>query len=223
MYEQLMQLPLFQGVSPDLLRELIEKFPFHFLKFAPGETILSRGERCTHARFIVSGSARVVTPCHNLQVELEQTLTAPHVLGAASLFGVDTLYPFSAHALDTCGMLQITKGDYVAMLQSDKVFLFNILNYLSRGAQHFTSSILGLKRGTVDERLASMVCNLAHQGSSDVCLKFKKKDLCSLLGTQPTSLNLCLKKMEQNQLVGLHHTRVDIHDLRALQEFYHLK
>ena len=59
MFEQLMQLPLFQGVSNERMTSLVEKLPFHFLKFHDGDTIISAGDECTHIRFIVSGSVRV--------------------------------------------------------------------------------------------------------------------------------------------------------------------
>ena len=41
MFEILMDLPLFQGVSRDKLSELIEKTPFHFLKFADGDEVVA--------------------------------------------------------------------------------------------------------------------------------------------------------------------------------------
>ena len=55
MYQQLMQLPLFQGVSTEKITALVEKLPFHFLKFRNGDQIFAAGEPCTHIKFIVSG------------------------------------------------------------------------------------------------------------------------------------------------------------------------
>ena len=56
MYETIMELPLFKGVSHDKISELIETTKFHFLKYGNGETIIESGETCTHLRFLVSGS-----------------------------------------------------------------------------------------------------------------------------------------------------------------------
>ena len=130
MYQQLKQLPLFQGMSTEILRALVEKLPFHFLKFRGGEQIFAAGDPCTHIRFIVSGKVRLETACDNLRVSLFQTLSAPHVLAADYLFGRETVYPYSAIADGSCGILQLRKSDYIKMLAFDKVFLFNILNYL---------------------------------------------------------------------------------------------
>ena len=48
MYEILMGLPLFNGVSRDCISQIIEKYKFHFLKYLPGEQIVMAGETCTH-------------------------------------------------------------------------------------------------------------------------------------------------------------------------------
>ena len=43
MYDVLLQLPIFQGVSRNKISELIEKMKFHFLKYPDGEKIVTRG------------------------------------------------------------------------------------------------------------------------------------------------------------------------------------
>ena len=54
-FDKLLHLPLFQGVTQERLRDVIEKIPFHFLKYRKGERILDSGDPCTHVRFVVSG------------------------------------------------------------------------------------------------------------------------------------------------------------------------
>ena len=59
MYEILMDLPLFQGVSHSKISELIEKIKFHFLKYLNGEQFIASGDVCSQLRFIISGKARI--------------------------------------------------------------------------------------------------------------------------------------------------------------------
>ncbi len=214
MFELLMQLPLFQGVSAEMLSTLVEKYKFHFLKYADGTTVVEAGQMCTHVRFVVSGAVRVATRCRTLDVTLLQTLTAPDVLGPDSLFGVDTAYPFSATAVGTCGILQIAKADYVTMLQADKVFLFNILNRLSRSAQQLTSMLLGVEQGSAAERLVRWVEPLASRAGSDIAIQYAQKDLCTLLGVQRKALLAALETMQADGVVQLAPHRIGITDLR---------
>ena len=221
MYQQLMQLPLFQGVSTDVITALVEKLPFHFLKFRNGEQIFAAGDQCSHIRFIVSGRVRLETPCDHLRVSLLQTLETPHVLAAEYLFGRETTYPYSAFADGPCGILQLRKSDYIKMLAFDKVFLFNILNYLSSGSQRNTAAILAIKDGSVVERLAMIVDALTVTGATDVAVRFKQKDLCVLLGTQRTTLIASLDKLADEDIVDYTSNELRVLDLSRLAEFIH--
>ena len=218
MYQQLMQLPLFQGVSTDKITAAVEKLPFHFLKFRNGEQIFGVGDPCTHIKFIVSGQVRIEIPCAHLRVSLQQTLSTPHVLAAEYLFGRETTYPFTAVANGPCDILQLRKSDYVKMVSSDKVFLFNILNYLSSGCQRNTSSVLSVKSGSVLERLMVLVDMLAVSGATDLKITYKQKDLCSLFGTQRTSLVAALDRLSDRGVLEYNSNELRILDPQALME-----
>lgn len=58
MYDVLLQLPIFQGVSRNKISELIEKMKFHFLKYPDGEKIVTSREECNHLKFLTSGEIR---------------------------------------------------------------------------------------------------------------------------------------------------------------------
>lgn len=218
MYQQLMQLPLFQGISSERITSLVEKLPFHFLKYRNGDQIFAAGDTCTHIKFIVSGQARIETSFPHLRVSLYQTLSTPHVLAAEYLFGRETVYPYTAIAEGSCGILQLRKSDYLKMINCDKVFLFNILNYLSSGSQNSTSSALLVSDGSVIERLAILVNQLTVTGAKDIMLTYKQKDLCSLLGTQRTSLISSLDRLCDEEIVEYDSNSMRILDLTRLME-----
>ena len=210
-YQQLIQLPLFQGVASDKITALVEKLPFHFLKYNDGEQILAAGEPCTHVKFVVSGQVQLETPFTSLKVALYQTLSSPQVLAPDSLFGRVNNYQCSARAKGSCGILQLLKSDYIKMVSSDKVFLFNILNYLSTGSQRGASLTLAIKDGSVAEKLAMLLDLLVVNGAIDVMLRYKQKDLCTLLGTQRTTLINTLNRLADEELLDY-----DSNELRVL-------
>lgn len=219
MYQQLMRLPLFQGVSTDKITALVEKLPFHFLKYRSGEQILAAGDSCTHIKFVVSGKVRVAMSCAHLRITIEQTLATPNVLAADSLFGRETVYPFTAVADGPCGILQLLKSDYIKMINSDKVFLFNILNFLSSGSQRGVSTVLSIKDGSALERLVMLVQSLVVAGASDVVLRYKQRDLCSLLSTQRTTLINMLDKLTDEGIVEYDSNVLRVTDLRGLLDY----
>ena len=213
-----MQLPLFQGVSAQQLSALVEKMPFHFLKYDDGEHIIAEGDTCTHVRFVVSGRVRVCMSFRNLNVQVEQTLEAPNVLAPDYLFGLDTTYPFTVTAQGECGIMQLLKADYIRVIQSDKVFLFNILNYLSRNSQRITAGLLDIKHGSVVERIALMAAVVTTQLSADVRFTFLQKDFCTLLGTQRTTLVNALEHLKRESVLDYNTTQINILNLNALRQ-----
>jgi CRP-like cAMP-binding protein len=216
MFVKLMRLPLFQGVSQECVASLVEKVPFHFLKFNDGEQIITEGEDCTHVRFIISGKVKIITSSRVSRVTLTQILHAPDVIDPDYLFGINTVYPFDAYAEGVCGILQLLKSDFVNMLQSDKVFLFNMLNYVSRNAQQPELSLLFMSHGLIAERLAYFVASLTTQNSRDVRLDFRQKELCSLLGARRTSLINALDELKEKGIIDYSLGEIVVKDLKAL-------
>nr|WP_304972367.1 hypothetical protein [uncultured Muribaculum sp.] len=76
MYEILMGLPLFKGVSREKISEIVEKAKFHFLKYLEGESLVAAHEACTHIKFIISGSVRLSISNYNERFKVSQTLHA---------------------------------------------------------------------------------------------------------------------------------------------------
>lgn len=216
MYQQLMQLPLFQGVSTEKITALVEKLPFHFLKFRNGEQIFAAGDPCTHIKFIVSGKVRLETAFPKLRVVMHQKVCSPHVLAAEYLFGRETTYPYTAISDGACGILQLRKSDYIKMISADKVFLFNILNYLSSGSQRSVQIPLAVTDGSVAERLAMFADALSISGATDIGFRYKQKDLCNLLGTQRTTLVSTLDKLSDQGILDYDSNELSILDMQGL-------
>ncbi len=201
MYEILMDLPLFKGVGFDKMSEIIGTNKFHFLKFLDGETIVSAGDPCTHIRFIISGAARLTTVSGDSRMRVSQTLTAPDVIAPDFLFGRFTTYPATAVAIDRTSILQLSKNDYLNILNSDSVFLINFLNTLSMNAQKSVVGVLSLTHGTLEERIAFWIIALTQRGSTDITLQCKQRDFYSLFGVQRSSFISTLESMKERGLI----------------------
>lgn len=221
MFDKLMELPLFQGASHEQISALVAKIPFHFLKFSDGQRIIASGSASTHLRFIVSGKARSVTSGAAARVAVAQTLSAPNVVGADFMFGREPAYPFDLYAVGDCGMLQLSKADYMSIVRSDDVFLFNILNYLSRNAQKPKLSLQHMSHGLVAERIAFMVSMFTSKASADIAITFRQKDLCLMLGTRRTALVSALSSLKARGIVDYTSSTISVLDRSALVLMIH--
>lgn len=216
MYEILMRLPLFNGVSHDRISEIVGMAKFHFLKYLPGETIVTAGEPCTHIKFIISGKARLHIVNSDGRFRVSQSLEAPDVIAPEFLFGKATHYPCSAEAILPTGILQISKSDYMRILNLDKIFMFNFLNILSVNAQKSIEGILSLTTGTLEERIAFWIVALTQRRGTDIVLSCRQRDLYSLFGVQRTSFIATLESMKQRGIIDYDQNEIRINSRRDL-------
>ena len=214
-FEQLMKLPIFQGVSHASLEKMVETVPFHFLKYAPGSTINTVGDPCTHVRFIFNGNVKVTFVTVS-KLTVGYQLSGPDVINPAFLFGIHTVYPFNVVATTDCGVLQVKKDDFVKMLQADEVVLFNYLNYLSRGGQVAVTSMATIAYGTVYERLATIIACLTPQNATNITIQFKVQDITRMLSTRRAALIEALTTLSAEGILTFNQNSIEILDRKRL-------
>ncbi len=210
MFELLMNLPLFRGVSRSRIAEVVGSAKFHFLKYPKGETVVRAGEECTHLAFVISGSVRSEISNSSKRFSVSQTLKAPSAIAPDFLFGRTTRYPGTVVALTDCSILKISKVDYIRILNADQVFMFNFLNTLSVNAQKALDGILALTSGGLDERIAFWIIALTQPGSEDIELTCKTRDLCNLFSVQRNVFDAACHEMEQRNLIRYSPRKIEL-------------
>lgn len=218
MFELLMELPLFQGVSHSRLAQVVGEAKFHFLKYPQGETIIREGDKCTNITFVISGAVRSTIVNKNGRFAVAQTLRAPAVIAPDFFFGRSTSFPCTVEALESTGILQISKTDYLKILYSDQVFMFNYLNTLSVNAQKAMVGVLSLTTGEIDERIAFWISALTQAGGTDIVLQCRKRDLCSLFGVQRATFEAGLESMKERGMIDYTPNELKILNRTALLE-----
>ena len=216
MYETLMGLPTFAGASRQKLIELVGKYKFHFLKYAPGETIVSKGDPCTHLKSIITGQVRMTLANDSARFCVSQTLSAPDVICPDFFFGKTTTYPASVTALTDAGIMQIDKNDYLRIINSDPVFLFNYLNMLSLNAQLSVEGILALTSGDIAKRIAYWIAALTQKNGTDITLECRQRDLYAVFGVPRQSLVAALDSMQDQGLITYTTRVIKVTDRRRL-------
>ena len=217
MFELLLELPLFRGVTHNKLAQIVGEAKFHFLKYPAGEYVIRSGEACSHLTFVISGSVRTTIVNANGRFSVSQTLSSPAVIAPDFLFGRLTHYPCDVVALNDVSILKISKGDYVRILDSDPVFLFNYLNILSANAQKAQQGVLSLTTGAIDERIAFWIIALSQPEGTDIVLTCRKRDLCSLFGLQRATFEAGLASMKERGLLDYTNNELFIKDRNALR------
>lgn len=201
MYDILLQLPLFQGISRKDLSTILEKTKFHFLKYRAGESIVRRNEECTYMKFIISGSVRAEMVNKSGKIRVSETLHAPNILFPNHLFGRNTVYPCDVWACDSCGIMQVDKPTFITLIQKNPVIIINLLNILSRRSQKSIETFLSLSSGSIKERLAFWILSFTQRNATDVQILCKQKDLYTFFGVQRSLFISALNELSDEGII----------------------
>ena len=79
LYDILLSLPLFLGMSRNDLHEAAGKARFDFQKIAEGQTIVEEGERCLSLYFLLTGDIQVVTEADDHGDRKSTRLNSSHI------------------------------------------------------------------------------------------------------------------------------------------------
>lgn len=216
MYQTLMELPLFHGVSYQRLSEIVGSYPLHFIKYTPGQTIVRRGEQCTHINSIVSGGVRFTITSADGRFRVSQTLEAPDVIAPDFFFGRNTTYPGDAVSVGNVGIMQIEKHDYLRIANSDEVLLYNFLNILSMNAQLSTEGVLAITSGSLEKRIAYWIVALTQSGGKEITMECRQRDMYAVFGVPRQSLVAALDGLQRQGALTYAPNIIKVLDRRVL-------
>lgn len=218
MYETLLGLPLFAGVSHQKISEIVGKYPFHFLKYNDGEEIVHRGQPCTHLTSVIAGSVTTEMQSPDGKFRATQVLTAPDTIAPEFLFGRTTHSPLTVTANGPTGIIQISKPDFLHILNSDNIFLFNYLNMLSMQAQLGIDGVMTLTTGSIKKRIAHWILALTQPGSTGIVLQCRQHDLSAVFGVQNQPLTEALEELASNEIIVYNSREIKVTQRRRLVE-----
>lgn len=70
MYDKLLQLPLFQGISKFDFTDILEKVKIHFNKYEPGSCLVKQDTPCNQLIFVLDGEVQIESndPIHKYTI-----------------------------------------------------------------------------------------------------------------------------------------------------------
>lgn len=215
-FDVLLELPLFKGVSREKIADIVGKAKFHFLKYPAETEFIQRGDTCQHIKFILSGKVHIVIENYDGRFSVSQTIEGPDVILPDFLFGRATAYPCNAKTLETSSILQIEKSDFLKIMELDRVVLLNYLNILSMNAQKAVDGVLALSMGSIESRIAFWIISLTQPTGKDIALSCRQRTLSSVFGVQRSTLVAALDNMKKAGLLDYEPGLIRILDRRGL-------
>lgn len=184
MYETIMDLPLFKGISHDHVSQFVERTHLNFLNFADGERVASAGRQVQTLTYIIRGKVRASIPLLEGRAKISFTQGQGSVIGANHLFGLNRTLPCDVDAIGSCSAIEISKEQYLALLPTDPIYMVNYLNYLSYHAQRGIKTIQALDASNPLSAAAAWVGGLVALRSTDIVIDLPI-EMCEAVASSP--------------------------------------
>lgn len=219
MYETIMSLPLFKGISKELVSAFLEKTHVQFVNYSDGEKIVSVGDVCTHVKYVITGSVRVTVTNSFNNLKIIEKRPSGVSLAPEYLFGMDTRYPFDVEACGNVSVMQFSKEQYLNLLHTDSIYMLNCLNYLSFHSQRPVNAVRMLGDGSLESELGLWIMAMTDTSGTEIEIRCSRSDLKKITRLDEASLEASLARMKRNNLITFNNLGIKILSRRRLLDY----
>lgn len=203
MFDTLLSLPLFQGMTKSDFDSLLQKVKFDFARFEDGETVISSRESCSRFAFLLSGTVESTRTGDNGSFEFRETICMPCLIEPYSMFGRDNQYRRTYRTVGRASFLFIDKQYVYSEIGKYNICRMNLLNLLSGKVQRLDSEIWNIKGMELRERIICFLRNLADHHKGEKKLLIKMNDLAVLMDATRINVSRELNAMQDQGLIEL--------------------
>lgn len=218
MYESLLRLPYFQGMSKDEITSILDKVAFDFHKLSDGETICERGERCDKFIIITNGEATSRVDAPDGTYSLTEEICAPYAIEPYSLFGQDTTFKRKYTAKGDCTILVIDKQYLFSEFTKYEIFTINLLNLISRRVQMQSYAIWNYTPKSIKGRIVQFIGMRCNSINGRKSIQIKMERLASILCETRLNVSKALNELQDAGYIELHRKEIIVPSLKRLIE-----
>lgn len=216
MFDTLLQLPLFQGMTLDDLTMIVEKTKMHFEKRKQGELIEQAGTTCDHFTFILKGDVEVTTVSPDGLFAFTEYVSSPYLIEPQSLFGLYTTFVSTVKAVGEVATVRIDKPTIARVLFNYEIFRLNYQNIISGRAQSMHRRLWVTPVGNLRERMTQFFLVHMERVQGKKVVKVKMENLAQILNETRLNVSKVLNQMQDEGLLSLHRGEIEIHEASLL-------
>ncbi|MBP1541194.1 MAG: Crp/Fnr family transcriptional regulator [Prevotella sp.] len=215
-YDQLLQFPLFQGMSHADLMEVVTHTKFDFTKTAAGKRLVKEGDECTQLMFLTHGSLQCETVSDDRLCSVVEEVNAPYTLQPDRVFGISQRYSTSFKALTPCNLITIDKQEVLLLMETQLVFRLNLVNLMATETQRLTHRAWRSAPKSLRERLIRFFFSRSLYPAGPKTFYILMQQIANELNDSRLDISRALNAMQADGLLTLHRGRIEIPMLERL-------
>lgn len=216
MYDTLLSLPLFQGMSQTDFNSLLQKIRLDFVRYAQGDVIIGKGDHCRSLAFLINGTVESSRSGMDGRFTFMESIDSPSLIEPYSMFGRAGLYQRTYTAASACSFLMVDKQYIYTELGKYNICRMNLLNILSGRAQQLDNYIWSIDRQTLRGRIIRFIQGLSDIQNGAKRLNIKMNDLATVMDATRLNVSHELNALEAEGLISLRRKEIYIPALENL-------
>jgi CRP-like cAMP-binding protein len=216
--EILCQSPVFRGIAPEELKNLLGQVHLQYKTYGKNELIVAGGEICDRLLIVQQGSVKAEMNDYSGKTIKIEDLSAPQPLASAFLFGNQNRFPVTVSANNDVEIVSIPKAEFVKLLQLNSLVLNNYLNTISTRAQFLSQKLRFLSFKTIRQKIAHFLLEKAGDRLQTVELTQSQSQLAEMFGVTRPSLARTLGEMTQEGLIETDRRYIKILDKSKMNQ-----
>lgn len=216
LYDQILNLPLFQGLSHDDLSNIVAHTKFDFTKVPAGSVIVKEGEPCKFLRFMLSGTAVVNSHADDNSFSVDEELSSPIMFEVERLFGLTQYHGHTITALTNCSLLVIKKDEVMRLSDKLLIIRINLLNRLATDVQKLSGLQWHQLPTSLTGRLLRFFALHTSYPAGHKVFHIKMQTLADNIRESRLNVSRQLNKWRDDGLITLSRGFIDIPRLEAL-------
>ena len=199
-YDQLLQFPLFQGMSRDDLEIVAGHIRFGFVKYPSGKPVVKSGDACLQLLFLINGSVKLQAYADDYSYSVEETVSAP----------------YDVTTITDVNFLTIDREEVVRLSEDFLVFRLNLLNLIATQTQKQKRLVWRKAPVSLKERVSRFFIQHCSYPAGHKVFNILMEKLAGELNDSRLNVSRALNQMQREGLITLHRGRVVIPQLERL-------
>lgn len=210
LYDKLLELPLFQGMSRNDLTQVVGHTKFDFHKYGEGKTIVKEGMKCDRMLFLLNGKMSVESFADDHSYSFVEDIPSPYVLQPECIFGLSQRYTRTFTAKTVCNLISIDKNETMKLSDSFMIFRLNLLNIISTLLQKMERQPWRHKPDDLRQRIVRFVEGHCLRPAGEKHIYIKMRLLATEINDSRRSVSCALKDLQAEGLVSLRRGEIEI-------------
>ena len=218
-FERLVSLPLFMGMTHDDMNEIIAHTKLDFQKYSSGQQIICADQPCNEIKILMTGSLKMYAEPIDHSYRIEETISTPTLFEPERLFGLMPRYANDYHSEMQCSILSINKRDVFKLMSQYEIVHFNFMNIVSTRSQTDRLRLWMPQQSNIFKKFSSFLTTHCMYLTGEKKLKITMQHLARLVGESRINMSEALHKMEKSDVVKLQRNVITIPSLQKLIQF----